>query len=197
MSKYVCALQAPEEDSTEASFSISVGEDLFELSLQWAVATEEQYGIIRNYFKRKASSDPVVITSKGNTTFQRDYDYYAFYSSLSGLTDTELTNWLNTTTALPESLKNNNDLNNRLNLLHIRTKECEDLKEAVELYQDIVKWQFVAVFQDKQYTGFVVPGGWYNHQGDDVSFRFTSSLEDIGQNDLGNVSIEIEVSDDE
>lgn len=197
MSRYICALQAPEEDSTEARFSISVGEDSFELSLQWAIATEEQWLIIQNYFKRKASSDPMVSALGGNTTFQRNYDYYTFYSTLSGLNDTELTAWLSATTALPESLKNNKDLSNQLNLLHIRVKECEDLKEAVELYQDVVKWQFTAVFQDKQYTGFVIPGGWYNHQGDDVSFRFTSLLEDIGQNDLGNVTIEIEVSDGE
>ena len=195
MSRYICTLQAPEEGSIAANFSISVGENAFEISFQWAIATEEQYSMIQNYFKRKASSDPLIITSGGNTTFQQEYDYYSYYIALSGLSDAELIDWLSVAPSLPESLKNGSP-ENSLNLIRIRVKECEDLKEAVDLYQDVVKWQFVVSFRDKQYTGFVIPGGWYNHQGDNVSFRFISELEDIGQNDLGNVSIEIEVPND-
>lgn len=168
---------------------VQVGSRTLLFNFQWAIVSEEQYDIIRDYLRTEASSDPIL----RNGDFDREYDWYSYYIRLVGI---NLGDWLDTDPDLPQSIAGK-PRSRQLSLLNMNIGAAQALTPAITLYEDIIKWQFTMTCDDLDTTvGYVQPGGWYHNQDNKMSFRFTSELEDINHDNISVVSIEFEVYDE-
>ena len=76
-------------------------------------------------------------------------------------------------------------------------EEVKALAPVINLYKDVLKWQFTMTCDTlPTAVGYVQPGGWYHNQDDSLAFRFVSELENIGKEDITKISIEFEVYDE-
>lgn len=185
---YSLPLSLPEDGSTTVINNIQVGNEVVYFRFQWAIASEEQYNIVRNYINTKTKSDPLNIDG----TYTYEYDYMSYYLLLSNMSEQELNEWLDTGPVLPNSILNSSRPS-QIAMLKKRIQECKALKPVVEQYKEVVKWQFKAVYKDQVTTGVIEPGGWYRNQDPNMCFRFVSELDHIERLDFNNVTIEFEV----
>ena len=188
---YTLPLKRPsgEPNATTVYKNITVGQFNIQFRFQWAVASEEQYAILQNYINTKTKSDPLSI--EGSYTY--NYDYMDYYLKLSGKTDEELNNWLDTDPILPASISVMPRAS-QLIALKNRIKECDALKPVLDQYKEVIKWQFHALFEGETTVGVIEPGGWYRNQDNTLCFRFVSPLAYIGREDFDRVTIEFEVN---
>lgn len=188
---YTIPLSLPDNDTTTIVNNIQVGTGTIRFRFQWAVASEEQYNIVMDYINTKTKSDPM----DNNGVYSYDYDYVAYYMGLSGRTDEQLNNWLDTDPILPHSIRIASRPSQLL-MLHKRIAECETLDPVIKQYKEVLRWQFQATYKGQITTGFIEPGGWYRNQDPELCFRFVSELPYIGRNDFNNVTIEFEVGNE-
>lgn len=187
---YELPLTLSSQESTYESYEISVGGGTILIQLQWAVASEEQYNIVARYLKTKSDSDPL----NNNGEYSYDYDYLEYYYALKDYTEEELTEWIQMASPIPNSLIGK-PLASQLKLLQLRIEECETLYPVVQLYKELLRWQFKATYNDDVIVGLVEPGGWYLNQDAALSFRFVSDLAVIRQADLSKVTMEFEIKE--
>lgn len=187
---YELPLTLSSQESTYESYEISVGGGTILIQLQWAVASEEQYNIVARYLKTKSDSDPL----NNNGEYSYDYDYLEYYYALKDYTEEELTEWVQTASPIPNSLIGKPPAS-QLKLLQLRIEECEALYPVVQLYKELLRWQFRATYNDDIIVGLVEPGGWYMNQDAALSFRFVSDLTAIRQSDLDKVTMEFEIKE--
>ena len=187
---YELPLTLSSQESTYESYEISVGGGTILIQLQWAVASEEQYNIVARYLKTKSDSDPL----NNNGEYSYDYDYLEYYYALKDYTEEELTEWIQTASPIPNSLIGKPPAS-QLKLLQLRIEECETLYPVVQLYKELLRWQFKATYNDDVIVGLVEPGGWYLNQDAALSFRFVSDLTAIRQSDLDKVTMEFEIKE--
>jgi hypothetical protein len=186
---YTLQLELPEDNATTVINNIQVGNDIAYFRFQWAIASEEQYNLIRNYISIKTKSDP--INDHGVYTY--NYDYMAYYLSLADKTEAELNDWLDTDPPLPNSILNSVRASQLL-MFRQRIREALALEPVIAQYKEVVKWQFHVTYKGQTTVGVIEPGGWYRNQDPDMSFRFVSELDHIGRTDFNNVTIEFEVA---
>lgn len=178
--------------NNEDSFTqlIRVGNRTVEFHFQWAIVSEEQFGMVSRYLNRKANTDPIL---RRNGNYDRDYNWYSYYISLVGI---DLGQWLDSQPELPISLIDK-PRTKQLSLLRTNIQAVLELQPAVVLYMDLLKWGFQMSCDDLDTAvGNVQPGGWYHSQDTKLSFRFTSEMETIGRDDISQVIIEFEVYDE-
>lgn len=186
---YTLQLELPEDNATTVINNIQVGNDIAYFRFQWAIASEEQYNLIRNYIAIKTKSDP--INDHGVYTY--NYDYMAYYLSLADKTEAELNDWMDTDPPLPNSILNSVRASQLL-MFRQRIREALALEPVIAQYKEVVKWQFHVTYKGQTTVGVIEPGGWYRNQDPDMSFRFVSELDHIGRTDFNNVTIEFEVA---
>ena len=186
---YTLQLELPEDNATTVINNIQVGNDIAYFRFQWAIASEEQYNLIRNYIAVKTKSDP--INDQGVYTY--NYDYMEYYLSLADKTEAELNDWLDTNPPLPNSILNSVRASQLL-MFRQRIQEALALEPVIAQYKEVVKWQFHVTYKGQTTVGVIEPGGWYRNQDPDMSFRFVSELDHIGRTDFNNVTIEFEVA---
>ena len=185
---YTLQLALPEDEATTVINTIQVGNETIDFRFQWAVDSEEQYNIILQYLDTKTRSDPL----NDHGTYSYNYNYMEYYLALSGKSEQELVEWLDTDPVLPNSISQAVRASQVL-MLKKRINECLTLKPVILQYKEVVKWQFRAVYKDQVTVGVIEPGGWYRNQDPEISFRFVSELPTIGRKDFNNVTIEFEV----
>lgn len=192
-SLYTLQLRKPagEPEATTVYKEITVGPYNLSMRFQWAVASEEQYNILRGYINNKTRSDPMLI--EGAYTY--DYDYMAYYLALADKTEEELNSWLDTDPVLPLSISTASRAS-QLIMLKNRIKECTALEPVFAQYEEVIKWQFHLSFDGETNVGVIEPGGWYRDQDSRLCFRFVSELTRIGRDDFDNVTMEFEVNNE-
>ena len=190
---YELPLKKPsgEPNATTIYKNITVGSLSLPFRFQWAVASEEQYNILLDYIARKTKSDPIFV----HGVYTYNYDYMAYYLKLSGKTEQELIDWLDTNPSLPTSIALAPRAS-QLILLKTRISECEALDPVLQQYREVIKWQFHVVFEGETNVGVIEPGGWYRNQDSTLCFRFVSPLAYIGRNDFDKVVMEFEVNNE-
>ena len=188
---YTAQLTLPDINDTTVVNNIRVGSEVIRFRFQWAIVSEEQYNIIQNYLDTKTRSDP--LDNEGTYTY--DYDYMAYYLALSGMTEEELDEWLDTDPILPHTIEVA-VRESQLLMLKKRIAECEALDPVVKQYREVLRWQFQATYKDQITVGYIEPGGWYRNQDPEMCFRFVSDLAYIGRKDFSNVAIEFEVNNE-
>lgn len=186
---YTLQLALPEDNATTVINNIQIGNDTVYFRFQWAVASEEQYNLVLNYINTKTRSDPL----NDNGTYTYNYDYMSYYLELADKTEEELNEWLDTNPPLPNSILNSVRASQLL-MLNQRINEVLALEPVLAQYEEVVKWQFHAVYKDQVTVGVIEPGGWYRNQDPEMCFRFVSELDHIGRTDFNNVTIEFEVN---
>lgn len=190
---YELPLKKPsgEPNATTIYKNITVGSLSLPFRFQWAVASEEQYNILLDYIARKTKSDPIFV----HGVYTYNYDYMAYYLKLSGKTEQELIDWLDTDPSLPTSIALAPRAS-QLILLKTRISECEALEPVLQQYREVIKWQFHVTFEGETNVGVIEPGGWYRNQDSSLCFRFVSPLARIGRNDFDRVVMEFEVNNE-
>lgn len=188
---YSCSLPSPEEGQTRIVQNISVGSRTLQFTFQWAATSQEQYDIVMQFLTSRASADPIIV----GDTYVRDYDYLDYYMRLSGMSEEELTDWLDEDPPLPKSIALAPRVS-QLVLLKERIEQCEALQPTVDQYQEVLRWSFKLHYGDEVNVGVVEPGSWYRNQDAEFSFHFVSDIPRIQYKDLGNVTIEFEVYND-
>lgn len=188
---YIAQLALPDTNDTTIVNNIRVGNEVVRFRFQWAIVSEEQYNIIQNYLNIKTRSDPL----ENDGVYSYDYDYMSYYLALSGKSEQELNDWLDTDPVLPHTIAVASR-DSQLLMLQKRIETCEALDPVVKQYGEVLRWQFQATYKDQITVGYIEPGGWYRNQDPELSFRFVSDLAYIGRNDFGNVSIEFEVNNE-
>lgn len=188
---YIAQLALPDTNDTTIVNNIRVGNEVVRFRFQWAIVSEEQYNIIQNYLNTKTRSDPL----DNDGVYSYDYDYMAYYLALSGKSEQELNDWLDTDPVLPHTITVANR-DSQLLMLQKRIADCEALDPVIKQYREVLRWQFQATYKDQITVGYIEPGGWYRNQDPELSFRFVSDLAYIGRKDFGNVSIEFEVNNE-
>ena len=188
---YIAQLALPDTNDTTIINNIRVGNEVVRFRFQWAIVSEEQYNIIQNYLNTKTRSDPL----DNDGVYSYDYDYMAYYLALSGKSEQELNDWLDTDPVLPHTIEVASR-DSQLLMLQKRIAACETLDPVVKQYREVLRWQFQAIYKDQITVGYIEPGGWYRNQDPELSFRFVSDLAYIGRKDFGNVSIEFEVNNE-
>lgn len=168
---------------------IQVGMRTLKFDFQWAIVSEEQYSLVQNHLTSRAQADPLFI--EGN--FNREYDWFNYYYALRNI---DISTWLDSNPILPVSIKGQ-PRDTQLYLINIHVEEVKALAPVINLYKDVLKWQFTMTCDTLPTTvGYVQPGGWYHNQDDSLAFRFVSELENIGKEDITKISIEFEVYDE-
>lgn len=182
---------AGEEQATTIYKTVTVGSLTLPFRFQWAVASEEQYNILMGYVANKTRSDP--LQKDGAYTYS--YDYMAYYLALSGKTEQELNEWLDTDPDLPVSIAQAPRASQIL-MLNTRIRQCVALDPVLKQYKEVIKWQFHVVIEGETTVGVIEPGGWYRNQDRSLCFRFVSPLDYIGKNDFDKVTMEFEVGNE-
>lgn len=188
---YTCNLTQPEEGQTRVVQNISVGSRTLQFTFQWASVSQEQYDIVLRFLRTRAESDPLIL----GDTYVRDYDYLDYYMRLSGLSESDLIEWLDEAPPLPKSISLAPRVS-QLVMLRERIAMCEALQPTVDQYKEVLRWAFKMQYEDEVNVGAIEPGGWYRNQDPEFSFRFVSDLPVIRYEDFGNVTIEFEVYND-
>lgn len=166
---------------------IQVGNRTIRFQFQWAVVSEEQFNLILQYVRTRAKNEPIL---RNGGAYDRTYNWYEYYISLVGV---NLTEWLDTDPEIPIFIQNE-PISRKIELLNNRITEAKALKPAVDLYTDILKWQFTASSVDTENTvGYVQPGGWYRNQDNTYAFRFVTNLDYVDRTHLSEVYIVFEV----
>ena len=183
---YDITLEEAQESFTKL---IQVGTRTLKFDFQWAIVSEEQYSLITDYLSTRAHNDPLFMQNNYN----RDYDWFNYYYALR---NKDLDEWLDTNPILPISIENK-PRDTQKYLLDIYIKEAVALAPAIQLYNDVIKWQFTMTCDSlATAVGYVQPGGWYHNQDNSLSFCFLSALDTIGKEDITKVSILFEVYDE-
>lgn len=195
MKKYQCTL-TNQDDADSFSLVIQAGTHLLTFDFQWAIVSQEQYDLVMSYLNKRANSEPLAY-SDGN--FVRDYDWYTYYGAIYDylrVYGNTLSGYLDTNPILPAFIKNL-PRENQLTLLRQKLDDYEALLPVMKIYENSLVWQFTMEGENlNQTVGVIRPGGWYNNQDNVLSFRFVSSLENVGRDDIGTVTIEFEVKDE-
>lgn len=168
---------------------IQVGNRVLKFNFQWAIVSEEQFGIIDKYLITKSNSDPLI----KDGSFDRTYNWFEYYYALR---DVDIDDWLDGDPVLPVSI-NGKPRATQKYLLNLHIQEAVALAPAMRIYDDILKWQFTMTSDDLDtVVGYVQPGGWYHNQDNNMSFRFTSEIDRVGKDDITKVAIVFEVYDE-
>lgn len=165
---------------------ITAGEVSLLCEFTWSVANQEQYDKLVAINKTSAFKDPI----EKNGTYDRDYDYMAYYLGLQGV---DLTEYINQGGLIPVSLRSQ-PLFKQIELIEDRIQVCVNLSNMFSQYKECMRWQVKVTTETGDITVAVVqPGGWFRNQDNTYSFRFTSDRDYIGRDDLKYVTIEVEV----
>lgn len=184
---YVYEIKQPESDHDVQL--VQVGDKSIELEFQWAIASAEQLTLILRKFNTMANNDPIV---RHDGTLDRSYSYLEFYY---GLALKDLNEWLDTNPELPRSLAEVSR-SRQLTLLQGRIELCVGMMPTVTQYIEVMRWQVRVTCGSRSTVAVVQPGGWFQNQDESFAFRFLTSLQYVGEDDLGSVIMQFEVYDE-
>lgn len=165
----------PEASGGEMTFNAACGNWDLSITLRWPEAIQEVWDEATASLSHLGSDDPLV-TLMG---YRRDYDYIKLYSSIE---DKEA--FLTQKEGIPLSIQNA-PADERMNILDERIAESKVIAQYMSELKEHLKWLATVVDQYGEKTEAVVePGGWFNNQTNDYSFKFFSDKEYIGFDDL-------------
>ena len=165
----------PEASGGEMAFNAACGDWNLSITLRWPESIQEVWDEAAASLSQLGNSDPLV-TRMG---YRRDYNYVQLYSSIE---DKEA--FLAQKEGIPLSIQNA-PADKRMDLLEGRITECRMLAQYLSELKEHLKWLATVVDQYGEKTEAVVePGGWFNNQTNDYSFKFFSDKGYIGFDDL-------------
>lgn len=167
-----------------------IGTHQIKAKFLWAIVTQEQSDLLEQYNTTLAQSDPLELASGG---YNRDYDYINYYISLYGV---DLIEWIASNPDLPNSVAHKEDWE-KISIIGDRITECMEINTLRKEFREAMRWQ-VTLIEGEEITSCVIePGGWFRYPNEHWAIRFVSDLTYIGLNDLGQVTVECEVYDEE
>ena len=153
----------------------TAGSAVLSFTFSWPENEQVQYDTLIRNIGNKAKGDPLVVENN----YVRDYDYLDYYLNMSEETKV----W-------PISLQGKTQ-EEREEIITQRILECEVLKEVKDQYEELLCWNFRCDDGTRITTGLLRLGGWFCWPEGNPRFRFISSKEQIGREDLQFVTIEV------
>lgn len=157
----------------------TAGSAVLSFTFSWPENEQVQYDTLMRNIGNKAKGDPLVVENN----YVRDYDYLDYYLNMSEETKV----W-------PISLQDKTQ-EEREEIITQRILECEVLKEVKDQYEELLCWNFRCDDGTRITTGLLRLGGWFCWPEGNPRFRFISSKEQIGREDLQFVTIEVQTDE--
>lgn len=170
------------------SVLLSVGEHNLTFSFTWPAVIQDQVDIVEKRVTDMSTNDPLI----GGEGMNRSYDYIDYYTSIPDF-GAGMEEWWTEQTMIPSSLRNTST-SAVYSVLTSRKALCTQMKAYISELSEMLYWTAEVVDENNEVTvAPVIPGGWYRNQDEQYAFRFTSEMDNIGQDDLARTSLEVEV----
>ena len=160
----------------------------------WRTEIEEIYIEYAKALDARAKADPLWL----NGEIHKNYDWLNFYMNLPHGSVQELQEYLEATPYIPDSLKNlyNESTSLFYTQMYERCQEADILDYELTPYRNQLTWNVeITDSEGNSVSGVVRSGGWLNEQDPKWRVQFLADKA-IGRNDLTELTIRVEVADD-
>lgn len=182
------------EDNIDDSFElvVSVGSKSITMSFLWDNAAEEQYNELVQACKVESQSDPL----KEVGYYNKDYDYIEYWEQFRNMSQQQRLDWCKNPTWAPPASFSGLSPERQVVLIGEHLEDTQEATRRLTVFKECMRWQVKADYEGDIDVAVVQTGGWYRQQNSIYAFRFVSSLDEIGRDDLKTVTIEFEVYDE-
>lgn len=174
------------------SYDWTVGDHNLQATLVWPTVEQEQWDAFTRELNALASNDPMIVNGK----YVRDYDYIDYYTNVVPQQQVDRAEWLVEQTDLPASL-HGRTYAEILTVLDERVTLCQGFAIYKQELSEALHYQCTIIDETGEVTVCdIIPGAFIRNQDNDWAVRFLADVDDIGKDQLGIVTVEVETYDE-
>lgn len=170
------------------NYDWTAGDHNLQATFVWPTVEQEQWDVFTRELAALSASDPMIMGNK----YVRDYDYIDYYTSVVPQQQVDRAEWFAEQTDLPASL-HGKTYAEVLSVLEERVTLCQGFAIYKQELSEALRYQCTIVDEAGEVTVCdVIPGGFTRNQDNDWAIRFLADVDEVGRDQLGIVTVEVE-----